>query len=655
MTVKLTIRENGGRPREVLLPSRGVLNAPLTVRVSNDISAEIVLEEGDPGGHYMLQVGNNPDIRAHVDVYERSVSRLFTWSHYSTDLREFIHETSFRLFRGTMGTSLLYISCADGVRTAVPLCEVTVLLDGTDVRGDYYDEMVRYLLKNNLPHFVLNDFLWQMSRNRFSVGWKDGYSSTEDPGVMLRILGKVVKEMIPLVRSVALSAQMAFIRRRRRRILSQVTRVDSHLIRDAESVMRRSGVGELEDVSEAFVSETSRAATFETAAHAVICTFMRGFVLRRLEIIQRLLENKINQKKKSVDGFLANSNQGTKILNQLADEKAYLESLNRKKGVVNSLIRIVRGMLSLPIFAGVRDDLTVFDIEDDVFSGNEAYRRLYKIMLDYWRTRFWWIGDLDNARWRLPKIELSRDAEKGETRLQFKYSVVYENWAYARLVLAMIASGYEIEKTLSEGVGVSGRVIFRNGTTHLTIVHGFTAWMKKKDKTSEFEYVGGRANKKTPDFAIIVQSDEFDDFAWFVCDAKSDAALKRHMVDVRTEYATTLRRLGKSPLASVLIWSGESNSGPASVECPPPALKTEVPNQVSADDEDGFNDHSGDDYVWRSDAGVIEGEHDAAPYHLHVRANVDSVERSSDVFAEFLQGMIATALRAIAAGQSGAL
>ena len=607
-----------------------------TTNASAVVSASIVLEDGDVPGLYMLQVGNNPDIRIHVNINKIGQEAKFVWEHYDDKLRCNIKEEKFKLFRDTMGTSYLYLIEYDNEQRFIQMAEVTVLLDKLDVRGGYYDRMVKDLFCQGLPHFVLNDFKWQMARNKFSIGWNDGYTSVENPDVMLLALLRIVRKMRPLLAQINESAQMSFCRVPRRRHISQISHYDKRTLRGIASAMRHHAADWVIKVSEESVQEPCRQATFNTPAHSVLFTFLSTFILDRINVIEDNLSLRIEQLAHELptDGSFSSKNIVT-------DKRAVFQSLDRKLKVSKRLKNVVLGLMSYQMFSSGHEVLSVYDVDASEFSSNDAYLKLYFLLLDYSRVRFWWIGDKKNGIWRIPKIQLS---DSGESRLQLKYSIVYENWCYARMIRALVDDlHYDCIMGRTFEDCDEALVVFRKDNIQVKLMHGITAKKPRKDRSSEFVYTGEDSNKKTPDFAIVICNRENNKDKWVVLDAKSDARLRSHMVKARSKYAI-IERHGEKPFASILFRSGESDGECAGIEFPSPPI-FENRATVIQKDEEKLDDHSKDDYKWVAGRGIVEGEKNLPPYHGNLRVNVASLTNNETVFSEFMDGLITTALR----------
>lgn len=310
----------------------------------------------------------------------------------------------------------------------------------------------------------------------------------------------------------------------------------------------------------------------------------------------------------------------------------------------------VRGLLALPVFCDVQKQLTFFDVAPEEFTHTEAYAKLHGIMLRFLRARFWWVGDEGDGWWKMPRLRLNDD---GTSRWERKYSMVYENWCHAHLILAFRELGYEGKEMESPLPGCKGSCWrFRKDDIEVFVQHAVLAERFDENHPSSraFVVVPGDSDQLEPDFAIVVKRRGRPEVEWFVADAKSDFNLKPHMVGKRCVYAKDLRWAsgpdyrprpgddydGKRPFASILFRSGRTEEAPG-VEMPPPP----VPDFVG-------NDHSKDKYEWGGTNGV-KTRRPTPPYHGHLRVNVVSLKNRTDIFREFVAGMIATACRHLSA------
>lgn len=657
MKIRLKIFKKGNSPEpreEDLQVGAGVLYN-LTVCNSDIVKASLIGMDGDEAGDYVLQCGKNPDKRMFAE-FQGGASSCPFWDGDGS-------RPSWKspLFQGIMGNTYLYLSSSkDGEYFDSPLAEVVVEDDSG--KKELYDEMVRELLGLQLPHFVLDDFKGQMKFNKFSMDWEDGYMSRDDPDVMLSALERVVEDMRRPLAYINKAPHMDFASTERRRRVGQISRIDGRMIRGIEKAMCRLEVGTIGKLSDEYVVEPSRKKTYHTRVHAVIFTFLRELVFARLNLIKDDLSERIRKKKKdrelvgkSVGDLIkklknGNANEnvqkelGTKR-RQYAEVEAELETLRQKARLAEDLVHIVRGMLSYCFLSPPHEDLSVFDVPSSAFSGNEAYRSLYSVMLNFSRSSFWWVKDRQCSPKRLPKIVLS---ETGESRLQIKYSIVYENWCYARLLAAMASiTGYQRNKDEEKKEKDSLSVVFENRFFRFKLVHGVTAQREKQTKFREFVCSEGT---KSPDFAILITNKEKGYSQWVVADAKSDDGLREHIGSKREAYANSLEwkppdRPTESlvPLASIIFLSGKA-SDVAAIEVPPPAWKK------SGDEQKKFEDRK-KEYQWDAGGGFVETidrplfHGKRVPFQGHVNANVSSVKKTKDVFREFLLGLERTVSR----------
>lgn len=633
MKICLTIKDRGASRSYEISVGKSSRLPTLAAFSSSKVSARIVVETETERGFYILRIPS-PDISAFVVA---KTSGSFEFKNENRDGRHdcLVPEFEFLLLRGGMGgTYLELLKYQDGKFVEeFKIAEVEVLLGADDPRGRYYDWMTKDLLQHSLPHFVIDDFRWQMAKNRFSLGWKDGYVSAEKPDVMLLMIGRILKKMKPLVLRMNEAAQMRFEKVFRWRPVSLVSRAGGRTLRDLSLLMNRNGVSSVDEIVDGEVREGCRQATCNTHAHSVVLTFLRSFIKPRLLIISESLQRRIDEQRVKIANLKDMTQPSTRNIN--AEAQSMMQSLNRKTALLVRLDATVNGLMMLPVFSEIQEELSVFDVQAGEFEATEVYRRLYLLILEYSRSSFWWIEDRVDSMRRIPKVELSED---GESRLQMKYSTVYENWCYSRIVMSLLELGYRLVEGGRLDVVEGSSVVFSNDTTEVTVCHGILALRKGKRKSTDFVCTGQR-KKMTPDFAFLFRDLSTGSESWVVADAKSDSRLREHMVKTRNDYAL-IKWHDKEPIASVLFRSGEDDGPCSGFEFPPPLLRSAHENL-----KDEYDDHAEDDYVWKEGYGIEEGEDCLPPYHGHVRVNVQTLEGENDVFKRFISGMIQTAAR----------
>lgn len=625
MIVELIIKRLGPSPiRLQVQPSR---NLPSFKVTSKDVvSACAVIEAGEQDDCFILQMGNDPDIRALKDFGSKD---FITWDNNNKKI------SSFKLFQGTVGTSYLFLINEQG--DVNPLAEVAVI---NEDKEHLYDAMVADLLGQGLPHFVVDDFKWQMCHNHFSLDWHSGYASYESADVMLRVLAKLIKRMAPLLLFINNSPIMRYERKFQWRCISKLSHISPHLSKSIESMMGRNCTNSIDEMPEALIYASSKMCSYNAPAHSVILTFLENFVQRRLGIIGVELNDRLPTKTKKHKSL---SNKYT--VNMYAEEKSRLDSIKRKIALQEKLSAKVREFLSYQFLSGARGDVSVYDVECDEFSFNEGYQQLYKLMIDYSRTSFWWIGDSSNGIWKMPKMVLSGN---GEPRLQQKYSIVYENWCYAKLIEAMLAMGFECKEGHHIKNTNGSSIHFKKGSTEVLIVHGISAPIKRKGENHQGEFIysgNAKSQEKTPDFAIIIANGISS--SWIVVDAKSDARPNSKMARKREEYCD-IERYGDKPLASLLLISCDDKMEGAipAIEIPPSSQNASTVSNFFSINEDSYENVTHVfDYMWHEGYGIVEGDNDTPPYQGNIKVNAYSLKRDPSFLQRFLLGMIATVSR----------
>ncbi len=633
-----------GTKPPIELDTKSPASRVLVVSAGDLVKARIVLDgdesaltESDEAS-FILQTGMDPDVRVEALLEcGKSEGRFLRRQKSNGKWQE---NDKYRLFQGNLGTTCLYVMNRYDSDMPPWRLAVVEVLNGS--KGKLYDGMVGDILRLGLPHYVIADFKWQMYRNKFSLKWSDGYTSYDDETVMLRLLSPLIRrELLPNVREIARALQLRFIAQERMISLERVSRMNKSVRRNITRLMRHRSIETIDDLDSGKIVASVRMASADIPAHAVIRTFLEHFVLRRLDIIEKRLLSRLNQSEKEMECMQVGS-QSFKV-NKWAEAKAVTDSVRRKRALVRGLRSRIKTIVRLPFLAVSRAALTVFDVDAKEFSATIHYRRIYHAMREYSRTCFWWASDTSDGRWRIPQIELS---DQGETRLQKKYSSVYENWCYARLLVAMSNLGFIQEEGVHEA-GKSTICIFKKNGATVKVAHGIEAEAKAD---SEFYLTDQGRNILTPDFAIVISAQGVSDDCWIVADAKSDDVLRGHMVEKRNDYASSIERHGKKPMASILFRSGdgETETPLAEIEMPPPPI-AEWRNKDELDPEEVRNDHSDDKYRWKPGYGVVSYNDVTMTYHGHVRANITSVGEAGPIFEEFMDGIIQTALRRIGA------
>ena len=623
----------------------------LKVRAGDIVEATIHLDEdeaaltNDSDVSFILQIGGDPDVRAFAEIESGKTIGRFLYSEKVEGKRKEVDK--FQLFRGTPGGTGLFVfkryDCSAPVWTlaSIEVCD--------EVKGRLYDDMVVDILRMGLPHYVIDEFKWQMARNRFSLKWRYGYTSYESVDVMLLVLSRLIRrELEPNLREIACAVQYEFVKRERFMSLTRVHRVNGVVRRNVVRLMCHRSIESIDDIECGKVRAFASEATADIPAHAVIRTFLEQFVLHRLDIIEKDITARLQHSKIEMESYRKGHEQFK--VNKWAEAKAEFESCGRKVRLVHELRSRIIPFVAASFLSVAKHNLYVFDVDADEFDATNNYRRLYVAMLEYSRTCFSWISEDSNERFRILQVDVS---SQGETRLQKKYSMVYENWCYARMLSAMKNLCFILQECRYKTDGGGTVCTFEKDGISVKVMHGVLAMNEYNPafyEGYEFYLTDQQSKCRTPDFAIVISAQGIDEDCWIVADAKSDDCLRSHMVETRNYYASSILRYGKKPMASVLFRSGDSEkeSPFAGIELPPPPVVEWAKSDERRNLEEKI-DHSRDDYLWKPGYGVVPGSNPAVTYHGHVRANIKSVGTSGRVFEEFMDAIIQTGMRRIGA------
>lgn len=659
MNVKLKIRRHGKVVSELPLTPRRL--HIITALSSDLVTAKLSLSNEEEGGEYALKI-SEPDIVARVEVDTGSEGNFVTYDN--KEHREF------PLFRGGLGGCelLLVKEVFEGEDLPQKLAIVYV---GDKKKEQLYDIMVEGLFAKNLPHFVLNEFQGQMKKHRFTLEFNEGYASYDDDDIMLKSLHRLTVDLMPLLKCISQTPVMRYEKVSCRRPLSVLSRIDRETSR---AIIRSQGSFEDLCARDERVRALRKRVTTRLPVHAAIKTFLEYFVLRRLVEIRIRCEKDVKQLKakiKDMDAELKSKgvelkkkeeqiqqerNEGliekikkivgriTKRKNQKDDLETSIQSINEKLTLIAAGEGVVRGCLTMPIFTGISEDVLIYDLPPSDFMATEAYRRIYNIMAEFLRTRFWWIGDkIQSGQWRMPQRKL--DGTSGTQQLQHKYSLVYENWSFAQMIFVLQNElGY---KHIGDKIlGVYGSCAFEKEDIVVRIVHDVITSSPKKGGTEFISKSGW-----TPDFALIVSHAKYGN-VWYVMDAKSDGDLKPHMVDKMLKYANdeSFRFLATPKSGVFLIRSGEDDGQNSEIEVPPPSLPKSIFDKLVQKPyeykPEVINDWYSNDYTWIDGLGIVNNGRDIAsyPYIGYVRVNAKFSRRAA-VFKEFVDGLIKTAVR----------
>ena len=649
MQLKIQIISQCGSTRELTLSPESARSTYIKVSAHDAVQAEIHLDKGELGHDYIIQAGNQPDIRGFTEGNPgKSVLRFAYW-----DRREGrdVKREAMKLFQGTIGGCLLVVrefdSTDHGCSSRIyPMAQV--LVTDKDKSG-LYDLMVAEILDMDLPHFCLDDLRGQMYKSRFTLSFREGYTSYEDQDVMLKAISNTVKDITPLLGAISLSPQEKFIKSSKRAPMPSLHRVDGYTRKALQKVFFRFCSENVSALNDVRVSQTRKVLSLDIHPHRVIKWYLE-VLLSRCNKIKNSFVEQVAECEKEVERFFRQASKArekdrmglvAKSGNQWAETKANVEGLRRKIASCSRIKASIRALMSMNIVQSTTFAMPIFCVVASEFTSNRFYSRLHRVMLEFMRQRFWWVGDMDSAVWTLPEFEMS---DEGEPRLQAKYSLVYENWCYAQLVNAFKRIGFSLLSGGRLGNEDGSFCLFKKDGLSVQLIHGIRA-EKRNPKNIQGEMFicdDQGTSLLTPDFALVFGRDGKVGKQWMVLDAKSNAGMMDHMIAKRNQYAggityTTNGQDRVKPFASMLVWSGEGKDMFPGIEMP-------LPREYRYNSK-GEGCGLVDDYLWRGNYGIEVGEDGYPTFHGHLRVNVKSAKKRQNIFDEFVDGISKTARR----------
>lgn len=410
--------------------------------------------------------------------------------------------------------------------------------------------------------------------------------------------------------------------------------------------MLRTGCEDVGDLSDLHVQASRLTLTYRHKAHRVIFGMLE-LLSGRIAVIREKIQDRLLDAEADLNMNILHLVEHTdaakrKKDNMKADANERIAGLRRLMKMADSALNKIQQWKAHHLFAENGDSLTVFDVDESAFNATLSYLRVYQLILGFCRTRFWWISDNTVSKYRIPKLSASND---GESRLQKKYSVVYENWCYAKLIDAFMELGLDFVQGQEQRNRQGSYCEFKRGLSVIKIQHGGLLIKKKGIKASDmFRLRAPYKNNATPDIFLFIEDFGAMRQKCIVIDAKSDSVVREHMIKTRCDYACIERRMaiGREEWRPVdqswLFYSGEGvEEGNASIEVPPTSVTSK---RVGDTTEEDVDDHSSDQYSWIGNKGFSGFPDPSDPvYHGHVRVNVLSVA-TRDVILDFVRGQV---------------
>lgn len=639
--MKLMIEIDGQSPKVIDILSHDWNAVQLAVSAWDLVSATIIGSDL-PEGNLSLYVGTEPDIRATGSRTKNGVVfRYFANSEW---------RGQFRLFQGVLGQSLMILACESEDCEVRILAQIPVYVEN-DKQAVKYDAMVRDLLSGRRPHFICDNFLWTMRRNHFSLSWCEGYASYNDPEVELRATMRFLNQLQRPLRGVFAHPIVGLAKRVGQVRIARLQQVNLKVRRLIVRKMLRTGCEDVGDLSDLHVQASRLTLTYRHKSHRVIFGMLE-LLSGRIAVIREKIQDRLLDAVADRDTNILHLVEHTdaakrKKDNMKAGANERIAGLMRLMKMSDSALNKIQQWKAHHLFAENRDSLTVFDVDESAFNATLSYLRVYQLILGFCRTRFWWVSDNTVSKYRIPKLSVSND---GESRLQKKYSVVYENWCYAKLIDSFMELGLDFVQGQEQRNRQGSYCEFKIGLSVIRIQHGGLLIKKKGIKASDmFRLRAPYKNNATPDIFLFIEDFGAMRQKCIVIDAKSDSVVREHMIKTRCDYACIERRMaiGREEWQPIdqswLFYSGEDvEEGNACIEVPP----TPVTSKRAGDRaEEEVDDHSSDQYSWIGNKGFSGFPDPSDPvYHGHVRVNVLSVA-TRDVILDFVRGQVSMLTR----------
>lgn len=626
-----------------------------TQMVQTLASAELLGDFGDCF-EYRLQLGYDPDTVARVKTGE-GVLELENSGRKRARFKAVQNrkeEEMFRLFQSTMGrTRLRLLEMAydeDGdLVISREVMSVPVYIIPSKEKKDSYLRMINQLL--DTPQFFLDDLRGQMLLNGFSTNWDDGYSSHEDASLELAAVERVLNELREPLEKICRAPKTDYHSVRRRMGVDRVRCCSARADRDIERLLGRGMPSDR-------VMTRVKKVTYGVPAHSVIRFFLTRLIWRCEDILLDFVavKEKLVREIESLRRLYVGDSKNPAYLGSAYAKRQQIELIDDKIRRVNSVRMHAIDLSALRVLSGVVRPIRIFDVPRTAFAGGVGYERAYRVILDFERCRFWWVGQESNF-YKTPRLSFSDESEKA-SRWARKFSIVYEFWCYRRLLDALETSGFECVSGRWLGSDEGSQCTYRRGDLEVRVVHGFSAKILNHESVEAFwldplSQSGGddkgcsqTARELTPDFAIVFKHLTTRKMKWIVADAKSHNCMNfKQIILKREKYMRFVKHrldddaIGSNDAAQVwMFYAGDDEGTQCGVECPPRKSKWVEKN--------GFDDPQADasGYSFSATEGIVRATEGDLP-RGHVHANVVALGSSNSPFEDFVSGEIVTMIR----------
>lgn len=594
---------------------------------------------------FRLQVAYAPDHRFTSVDFEGNL--VFDDKQFDKETRrkEWVRRKELKLFEGAMGTSFLrLIYCIDEEQRDVLVVPFDVR--PLEVRRKLMDCMVDEVVLTN-PYLVLSE-AGGLSKNPIVREWISGDVECSTSSILMEYeeIKTLIRSIEPVLFQIAHSpaSEVKMSDEFGPMALARLRKVNRAVL----TRLYKRGFSCCQDACREKVLVRRKVCSFDLMAHRVISSFLQSRLLRLREIDIALGKEvrEINE-----------------ALSKFPDRKDVLEGRLRQARKMQREIReklrpFFLRYLSPDMPWGKTTTVThALTVGPGIFPMNDVYQKIYVIMREFERKRFWWM-----ARKGMQRIPKYVRGHSEPSTWQKNYSYVYEAWVFVRLMGAFEANGFkmveEYKRKISKricdvflGQIINDPIEASSKSMDLKVDIYYCVEGRKEgrgDVGAEEIFgcdVGGGRSKLTPDFAIVFTNVRKGDANFgrrhcIVLDAKSGQRLAQYAIEQRNKYALEFLCDGERVDQSWLVYSGgagddcfagiEFSMDDVNGKCWDEELLTGDSlswNRGMRFEEDGIKDFS------MKDIGRCGG---------HIRANAITAAKTNKVFENFVKSEIAT-------------
>ena len=405
-------------------------------------------------------------------------------------------------------------------------------------------------------HFLLDPFHGH-TQKEFDLVFRSGYTSYRDPIIELDCINELLdNRFVYHLRGVVKRPASVFQPTRTLQSAARVRRLSPSNWRKIEA--RGS-----DNVS---IWEQSRVPTFCTECNDVISTFLQKLHLR-VRIIRSELEASHKHPTSDYNTAQATAKKLSRRPYEISGMERERSALDENTNLCGRLLSLLQSFLDCSVFSFSESRKTsVFRVPASEFGRTEHYRFLYRKILRFELTHFYWSGDRHSS-FKIPSYRAVDS--KGDFWIR-KYSMQYEFWCYLRIYQTLKDLDFSTKDV--PDVDIMRRATFLRNSLQVVLFHDVHPERQYRIENGLYPQPIG-----TPDFALVFECKKTGNTALIVLDAKSNATTDVRMIEARNKYLGS--RLTRKPrskshrdpimVQSWIILSGEGEPSKATIDCPP--------------------------------------------------------------------------------------